>query len=354
MKILALDVGTGTQDIMLYDSEKNLENAVKLVLPSPTRILAHKIRKINQNIYFAGDTMGGGPVSRAIKDHLKKGFQVVMEENAARTIRDDLKEVSSLGINIIHNNPKEDSEQNFSVLKNKEYSSFKKIELKDVPIPSFKDALVQFEVDLEFDHLGVAVQDHGFSEKMGDRNFRFLKIREKLKRPMAPEEFAYWGDVPDYFTRMKAVARTLKDYKPLIMDSKFASICGATCDPSVMNFEDYIVVDVGNGHTTAASIHAGKIVGVLEHHTSSLTPEKIELFLNKLVEGTLTHEEIHQDHGHGAWVLDPLDKLEKVVVTGPRRAMMYQTNLPVYNATPAGDVMMTGPVGLIKSIKYNL
>ena len=35
MRILAIDVGTGTQDIMIYDSEKELENAIKLVLPSP-------------------------------------------------------------------------------------------------------------------------------------------------------------------------------------------------------------------------------------------------------------------------------------------------------------------------------
>ena len=35
MRILAIDVGTGTQDIMIYDTEKELENAMKLVLPSP-------------------------------------------------------------------------------------------------------------------------------------------------------------------------------------------------------------------------------------------------------------------------------------------------------------------------------
>ena len=35
MRILAIDVGTGTQDIMIYDTTKELENAIKLVLPSP-------------------------------------------------------------------------------------------------------------------------------------------------------------------------------------------------------------------------------------------------------------------------------------------------------------------------------
>jgi uncharacterized protein (DUF1786 family) len=352
MKILALDVGTGTQDVMLYDSDKNLENAVKMVLPSPTQILAQKIRKIDEDILFTGDIMGGGPVSRAIKEHLNKGFQVVMTENAARTIRDNLNVVSSFGIKIISH----DDSQSMADFdwENTKYADFKKIELKDVHLDAFQESLSQFELDLDFDHLGVAVQDHGYSKEMGDRNFRFLKIREKLERPLAPEKFAFWEAVPEYFTRMNAVLRTLNDYKPLIMDSKFASICGATCDPYVSDLGDYIVIDVGNGHTTAASIHEGKIVGIMEHHTGSLTPEKIEMFLNKLVNGTLTHEEIHDDHGHGAWVLEALDKLEKVVVTGPRRAMMYKTGFSVYNAAPAGDVMMTGPVGLIKSIKCHL
>ena len=48
--------------------------------------------------------------------------------------------------------------------------------------------------------------------------------------PRYPEEFAYYDMVPKYFTRMNGVLNTLKGYEPIIMDSKFASICGATCD----------------------------------------------------------------------------------------------------------------------------
>ena len=73
MKILAIDVGTGTQDIMFYDSEEPIENAIKLVLPSPTRIIANKIFKHHHDIFLSGETMGGGPVTNAIKRHLEKG-----------------------------------------------------------------------------------------------------------------------------------------------------------------------------------------------------------------------------------------------------------------------------------------
>ena len=50
-------------------------------------------------------------------------------------------------------------------------------------------------------------------EGMGDRNFRFMKIKEKLDVPRSPEEFAYYNEVPEYFTRMNGVLNTLKGYK---------------------------------------------------------------------------------------------------------------------------------------------
>ena len=65
------------------------------------------------------------------------------------------------------------------------------------------------------------------------------------------------------------------------MDSKFASICGATLDLlSVAEMDNYVAMDVGNGHTLAASFMDGKIHGVFEHHTGLLTPRRIEELVN--------------------------------------------------------------------------
>ena len=44
MRILAIDIGTGTQDIILLDSRLDFENSYKMVLPSPTLILRKKIQ----------------------------------------------------------------------------------------------------------------------------------------------------------------------------------------------------------------------------------------------------------------------------------------------------------------------
>ena len=52
MRILAIDVGTGTQDIMIYDDEKELENSIKLVLPSPHLLISQNslCKSINSSI----------------------------------------------------------------------------------------------------------------------------------------------------------------------------------------------------------------------------------------------------------------------------------------------------------------
>ena len=339
MNILAIDIGVGTQDIMLYNTDNPIENSVKMVMPSPTKIIAKRIRKHHNDILIYGPTMGGGPITQAVKNHLARGYKVMMTESSARTIRDDIERVEALGIQIISENEK--------------HPEIGNIEFKDVDLKAIGEALSKFDVTLEFDHIGVAVQDHGYMEGMGDRNFRFMKIKEKLNIPRNPEEFAFFNEVPEYFTRMNGVLNTLKGYNTTIMDSKFASLCGATCDNYITNLNSYIVMDIGNGHTLAAAFVNNKIIGVFEHHTSSLNPEKIENLIIKLKNGTITNEEVHQDGGHGAWVTGPMNGFEGVVATGPKRRILEKTDLKVHYAAPAGDVMMTGPVGLIKAIISN-
>ncbi len=45
MKILTVDIGTGTQDIFLYDSNLDIENGFKLVLPSPTMMVHRRLKQ---------------------------------------------------------------------------------------------------------------------------------------------------------------------------------------------------------------------------------------------------------------------------------------------------------------------
>lgn len=342
MRILAIDVGTGTQDIMIYDTERELENSIKLVLPSPHLYISQKIRECENDIYFDGDIMGGGKIKNTILEHMEKGYRVVMEPTCAKTIRDDLEQVKSFGIEIADNK--------------ESYESFTRITLGDINITKLSEFLLGYDLEFDFDEIAIAVQDHGYSPDMGDRDFRFEKIREKVQKPISPLEFGFRDDtLPDYFTRMQAVRRQVAnegiDELPLVMDTKFASIAGMCYDEIAEKLNSYIVIDIGNGHTTAASIEGGKIQGVFEHHTSSLTGESLERYIKRLASGEITHEEVYNDHGHGAHVLNPISEIEKVIVSGPKRELIEKTNLDWHHAAPGGDVMMTGTVGLIKTMQ---
>ena len=341
MRILAIDVGTGTQDIMIYDTEKELENSIKLVLPSPHLYISQQIRQIENDIYFTGEIMGGGKIKNTMLEHMDKGYEVVMNTTCAKTIRDNLEQVRSFGIKV-----DDDTEK---------YKDYAKIEMGDINITKLSEFLLGYDLEFDFDEIAIAVQDHGYNENMGDRDFRFEKIREKISEPISPLDFGFMDDLPEYYTRMQAVRRLLEkegiEKTPLLMDTKFASIAGMCFDEIAKELNSYIVIDIGNGHTTAASIENGKIQGVFEHHTSSLTGESLERYLKRLASGEITNEEVYNDHGHGAHVLNPISKIEKVIVSGPKRELIEKTNLDWHHAAPGGDVMMTGTVGLIKTIQ---
>src|SRR5512139_3650871 len=104
MLILAADIGTGTQDILLFNSEKEVENSLIMVMPAPTQIIAKKVRKATRKrktIVLTGNIMGGGPSAFTIRDHLKAGFPVYATEKAALTINDNIEKVKAFGIRIV-------------------------------------------------------------------------------------------------------------------------------------------------------------------------------------------------------------------------------------------------------------
>ena len=91
MRLLCLDVGSGTQDVLLLDTEQSVENAIQMVLPSPTVLVAQKIKAATargDSIVLVGETMGGGPCTHALKRHLKAGFKVYATPPAARSFSD--------------------------------------------------------------------------------------------------------------------------------------------------------------------------------------------------------------------------------------------------------------------------
>lgn len=352
MKILAIDIGAGTEDILLFDSQKkSIENCVKLVLPSPTQTFATKVKeatRLSRDIFVKGDAVGGGAFTFALKDHVQKGHRLVMTEKTAYTVRNDLDEVKQLGIEIA----KEDEPKDFQG---------KTLTIQEINLKHLQMFLSEFGETLsDIDVVAVAVQDHGvFPKGMSNRKSRILNMRELLKENPKPENLAFKEDeIPSCFLRMKSAAqaskRQLPNAKILLMDTSPDAILGCLMDQSVEKAGSFLAVNVGNGHTLAAVISNGEIIGMLEHHTRLLNSQKIERLLINFANGNLTDEEVFNDNGHGIFFLSKppgFSKIEKIVATGPNRSILAQTKLPVHFAAPAGDVIMTGPVGLIEAAK---
>ena len=75
MRILCVDIGTGTQDIFLYDSRLDLENGFKLVVPAPTMMVHRQLKEATrrgQPVVLTGVTMGGGPSHWAVEGHTSR------------------------------------------------------------------------------------------------------------------------------------------------------------------------------------------------------------------------------------------------------------------------------------------
>ena len=332
---LAIDVGGGTQDILIWQPDVPIENCVKLVLPSQTVVVAARISRCTSQgvpIFLTGNLMGGGACVGAIQEHLQAGHPVYAEVGAALTIYDNLDRVRGLGVTLVEELPPDSHP----------------VTMGDVDHAALAEALAPFEVELP-DSYAVAVQDHGFSPQGSNRLFRFQQWRDFLDRGGRLDQLWY-EEPPDYLTRMQAVQRDLPG--ALVMDTGAAAILGALCDPLAeeKTKEGMVALNLGNQHAVASLVFNSKVVGIYEHHTGCLTPAKLHDHLGRFRRGRLSQEEIFVDQGHGCVTLPEakdMSPFSTVVVTGPQRHLAK--SLGYYFAVPYGDMMLSGCFGLIRA-----
>ncbi|RJP32459.1 MAG: pyruvate formate lyase-activating protein [Actinobacteria bacterium] len=355
MKILAMDIGAGTQDILLYDSEKQLENCIKMVLPSPSSLLAARVDAIGaegRDLFVSGHTVGGGSFSRAVKRHLSSGLHVYMTAAAACSIRNNLADVAALGI-----------------------------EVREKPPPGFSGAVLEAdEIDLgplrrtleavgeDMDGVAaaaVAVQDHGaYRSGESNRKTRLSLMRGRLGENPDPLALSYLADeVPGIFPRMISAASRVREQLPcehiMLMDTAPAAVAGCLADPRVVEKAggNLLLINAGNGHTLACLTQGGNVAALLEHHTKRLQPIPFASYLEDFCRGKARDGDEYMASGHGLFYIgDPpgMEELDMIAITGPNRELLEGSGLPVYYPSPGGDMMMTGPMGLVKSLLMRL
>ena len=336
-RILAIDIGAGTMDTLVYDPEQPMENAVQLVLPSATALAGRKIAAIRAEgkpVFLHGNLMGGYHTTNAVWAHLQAGLKVYATELAARTVHDDLDLLRSRGV-VVTDDPARDAVP---------------VELRDVDLPRLERTLAEYDVALP-ETIAIAAQDHGFSPKASNRLFRFEHWRRYLV-PGSTLADHIWRTPPDYMTRLLAIQRDVPG--AIVADTGPVAVLGALEDPRVAERADggACIVNVGNQHALGLLVRGEALLGVLEHHTEAVDTAKLQRLVTRLVDGTITHDEVFADDGHGALVLDEYRALPHfgfVAITGPNRRLA--TSLGWYEAAPHGAMMLSGCFGLVRGVE---
>ena len=361
MRILAVDVGTGTQDILLFDSSQSVENALQLIMPSPTQIAAGRIGKATRTkrtVVLSGVIAGGGPCHWALEDHLRAGLPAFATPEAAATFDDDLDAVRQMGVQLV-------SEDEVAGIDGEH------VRLIDLDLEAIRTALGAFGVGGKFDGLAVGCLDHGAAPPgYSDRLFRFEHLARVVGRRNDLREFAYLPEeLPEYLTRARTLVSCVDGDAPTVfLDTGPAAALGALQDPQVGSSEEQLVLNLGNMHALAFHLRGTQIISLYEHHTGEMTSEQIEDFTGRLVRGELQHEEVFNSKGHGVYyavdsgqrAADSGQHAENggrrtvgrepiaiLAVTGPQRGKLRGSRLNPYFAVPHGDMMVSGCFGLL-------
>lgn len=355
MRILAVDMGTGTQDILLFDSAQPVENALQMIMPSATEIAAGRIRRATREgrpVVLTGVTAGGGPCAWALERHLEAGLAAYATPEAAKTFDDDLEGVRRMGVELVSNDEaaRLDGER---------------VRLRDLDLDAIRGALQAFDVDTRFDGLALGCLDHGASPPgYSDRLFRFDHLRRVVAGRNDLRAFAYLPqELPEYLTRARALMDAAMDAAEadapaVFLDTGPAAALGALQDPQVAAREEQLVLNLGNMHALAFHLRGAHILSLYEHHTGEITAEQIVDFSRRLIDGTLAHEEVFDSKGHGVYYADPepagpstgsgrADNGPLIAVTGPQRGKLRGSALEPYFAVPHGDMMVSGCYGLL-------
>jgi uncharacterized protein (DUF1786 family) len=351
-RVLAIDVGAGTADILLTRPGQPLENAVKLVVPSRTQVVAAQIAQATargQAIVLCGPTMGGGANGAAMKAHIAAGLPFAATAEAALSFADDLDRVRRLGLRVI-------DEPNLGDHDCISRPGAVTLRSGDLDPGALSAALALLGADPRCDAVAIAVQDHGFSPHGSNRVLRFALWEAAMAAGRRlPDLFYRAADIPPQLTRLRAAARLaaeLADGAPVLAaDTGPSALYGALPD----GVDDALLVNVGNGHTICVVALDGRLAGVFEHHTGLLDGAGLEERLRRFLAGQLTSDAVRADRGHGAVLAARTASRDllalPLIVTGPRRGLLAGSSLPLDCAAPHGDMMLTGCFGLLRAIR---
>lgn len=349
MKFFILDIGAGTADMLYYDSESG--RSYKAVAESPVLSLAEKAERLPGKLLITGREMGGGDISRVLKERAQTDG-VVMSVSSAATIHHDMERVRSFGIEVVPDEEAEDRTHD---------KSYSHLIVGDLEMDRIRHVIQGLGVPFSFDLVGICAQDHGMPPPgVSHLNYRHTLFTEHLERNPFPHVMLFREDeIPRTLGRLRSIAKAARDFHAkeiYVMDSGMAAILGASLDPVARNRKRVLTLDVATSHTVGATLEGGELAGFFEYHTKDISLERLESLIIDLAEGRIAHEKILTQGGHGAYIRKAIgfDALEVMVATGPKRDLIRDTSLPLIPGAPLGDNMMTGTAGVLEAVRRRL
>ncbi len=334
--VLCLDVGSGTQDALLYFADRPLENCPKFVLPSPAKLVARRILALTARgaaIHLHGRNMGGGFV-KAVRAHVAAGLPITAHPRAALALTDTPASLEARGIRLSDTCP-----PGHVPVHQADYD------------PAFWSALLGM-AGLEPPDLVLAcAQDHGHHPGQSSRIGRFRLWEDFLTQGSGRLEDLLYFAVPAELTRL-AELQDATCGGP-VMDTGPAAALGALQDPQVAAAADaggVLVVNMGNSHVLGLLVRAGRLHGVYEHHSGMLEVQALRAQLEAFRTGALAHNAVFDSGGHGCSLCALPGSFDAVCVIGPRRAELSGWPGAMFPA-PGGDMMLTGCFGMLAAWK---
>jgi uncharacterized protein (DUF1786 family) len=234
------------------------------------------------------------------------------------------------------------------------------IHLADVQPGRIEKLVTTLGVPFDFEVVAVCAQDHGVAPPgVSHLDFRHNLFAEALSRTPRPHTLLHAGmEVPERFNRLKTIAASAAELPTeavYVMDSGMAAITGAAQDPHAAE-AGCMVLDIATSHTVGAAMQGEEVLGIFEYHTHDVTVDVLDDLLAGLAAGTLFHEAILAQGGHGAFIRQALvcDGPCPIIATGPKRRLARNSRFDLIWGAPWGDNMMTGTVGLYTALALRL
>ena len=345
-KYLLVDIGAGTMDILYFEDVSGQQ--YKAVVASPVIAVANQIAATRGNLVLTGLEMGGGPVTRVLKERARTA-SVVISDTAAATLNHDLDKVASWGLQVVT----EEEAQIFTG-----NASYAHIILTDLNLARLKKIVAGFGVPFSFDILAVCAQDHGVPPNgISHLDYRHNCFVDILNKSPHPHKLMYdQKNVPMEMNRLRSILKQaikISAEKVYVMDSGMAAILGASTDETTRNMDPLVVLDVATSHTVGAVMTGTELSGFFEYHTHDITLERLEVLIRDLANGRLSHEQILSEGGHGCYLRKSVGygNIQAIIATGPKRDLVRSSELPIVWGAPLGDNMMTGNAGMLAAIK---